>query len=489
MSRTMVINVAGLSNALVDEIPSLAALGGEGARLGLEPVLPAVTCTMQATLTTGEPPARHGIIANGLYFHDTCEVRFWEQSAHLVNAPRVWDLEARNAEPGTRNAKRKPRPSVPRSAFRVPRLKVAMLFWQQSLYGTADIVLTPKPIHGPGDQLIQDCYSRPGDLYARLAAGESALQPGQPRGPFNLMHYWGPMAGIGSSRWIADASIAVWRQERPDLLLTYLPHLDYSGHRAGPDTDAHRAAARELEPLLAALLAAAEADGARTVVLSEYSFMPVRRPVALNRALREAGMLGLREVAGAEYLYPGDSRAFAMVDNQAAHIYFPNSPSIETDVKKVKALLEKTDGVAEVLDAHGKAARGLDHVRSGDLVALAEPDAHFVYYWWLDEAKAPPFARTVDIHAKPGFDPAELLIDVPRRAIPLTAEGIRGSHGLVLEADKVPPNPRRAGSGSAPGWGVFLDSRPPKALAGRKAVRAAEVAHLLIADGGLWIAD
>jgi predicted AlkP superfamily pyrophosphatase or phosphodiesterase len=359
-----------------------------------------------------------------------------------------------------------------------------MLFWQQSLYGTADIVLTPKPIHGPGDQLIQDCYSRPGDLYARLVAGESTLQPGQPRGPFNLMHYWGPMAGIGSSRWIADASIAVWRDEKPDLMLTYLPHLDYSGHRAGPDTDAHRAAARELEPLLAALLAAAEADGARAIVLSEYSFMPVRRPVALNRALREAGMLGLREVAGAEYLYPGDSRAFAMVDNQVAHIYFPMSkkvsgtflesrrvPDTFFDAKKVKAMLEKVDGVAEVLDADGKAARGLAHVRSGDLVALAEPDAHFVYYWWLDEAKAPPFARTVDIHAKPGFDAAELLIDVPRRAIPLTASGLCGSHGLVLEAGK--------GSGSAPGWGVFIDSRPPKALAGRKAVRATEVAHLL----------
>ena len=487
MPRTLVINVAGLSNALVDEIPSLAALGSKGARLGLEPVLPAVTCTMQATLTTGEPPARHGIIANGLYFHDTCEVRFWEQSAHLVNAPRVWDLEARNAERGTRNEKGRTRSAVPRSAFRVPRLKVAMLFWQQSLYGTADIVLTPKPIHGPGDQLIQDCYSRPGDLYARLVAGESTLQPGQPRGPFNLMHYWGPMAGIGSSRWIADASIAVWRDERPDLMLTYLPHLDYSGHRAGPDTDAHRAAARELEPLLAALLAAAEADGARAIVLSEYSFMPVRRQVALNRALREAGMLGLREVAGAEYLYPGDSRAFAMVDNQAAHIYFPNScVRIEADTKKVKAMLEKVDGVAEVLDADGKAARGLAHVRSGELVALAEPDAHFVYYWWLDDAKAPPFARTVDIHAKPGFDPAELLIDLPRRAIPLTASGLCGSHGLVLEAGASP---------GTPGWGVFIDSRPPKALAGRKAVQATEVAHLLIADcpprrvNSLWIAD
>ncbi len=155
---------------------------------------------MQATLSTGEPPSRHGIVSNGLYFHDTAEVRFWEQSAHLVNAPRVWDLPVRNAEFGVRSEKKKPRaPSIPHSALRTPHLKVALLFWQQSLYGSADIVLSPKPIHGPGDKLIQDCYSRPGDLYARLAAGESSLAPGTPRGPFNLMHYWGPMAGLGST--------------------------------------------------------------------------------------------------------------------------------------------------------------------------------------------------------------------------------------------------------------------------------------------------
>jgi hypothetical protein len=459
----MVVNVAGLSNTLINEIPSLAALGNKGVRLGLEPVLPAVTCTMQATLTTGERPSCHGIIANGLYFHDTCEVRFWEQSAHLVNAPRAWDLEVKSEECGVKSEKRRTAsPHNPQSAIRNPQSKVAMLFWQQSLYGSADVVLSPKPIHGLGDQLIHDCYSKPVDLYARLVAGESTLAPGQPRGPFNLMHYWGPMAGIGSSRWIADASIAVWHDEKPDLMLTYLPHLDYSGHRAGPESDVHRAAARELEPLLAALIA-----------LSEYSFLPVRRQVALNRVLREAGMLCVREVAGGEYLYPGDSRAFAMVDNQIAHIYFPQSPDLAADVRKVKALLEKTDGVAAVLADDGKAAANLDHVRSGELVVLAQPDAHFVYYWWQDDAKAPPFARTVDIHAKPGFDPAELLIDLPRRAIPLTAENIRGSHGLVL-------NLADAKDGVAPGWGVFLDSQPPKTLAGRKALQATEVAHLLV---------
>jgi len=458
MRRTMVINVAGLSLDLVGEIPALAAMAKRGLCLPLEPVLPATTCPMQATFLTGEPPARHGIIANGLYFPDTAEVRFWEQSAHLVGAPRTWDL---------------PLSENPKSEIRNPKSKVALLFWQHSLYGTADIILTPKPIHAPGGGLIQDCWSRPGDLYERLAAGQSALEPGQPRGEaagqprgaFNLMHYWGPMAGLGSSRWIADASLEVWLSERPDLLLTYLPHLDYSGHRAGPDSEAHRAAARELEPILGALVGAAEADGAQVIVLSEYSFVPVRRAVAINRALREAGYLAIREVAGGEYLHAGDSRAFAMVDNQVAHIYFPKTEDPAGDSKKVRRLLEGLDGVAEVLDRNALAARGLDHVRSGDLVALAEPDAHFTYYWWLDDAKAPPMARTVDIHAKPGFDAAELLIDPARKCIPVSAEGIRGSHGLAPDDGR--------------GWGVFLASEPPKDLAGRRSVRATEVAHEL----------
>jgi predicted AlkP superfamily pyrophosphatase or phosphodiesterase len=439
----MVIDVAGQSNALVDEIPSLAALGGKGARLGLEPVLPATTCPMQATLTTGEPPARHGIVSSGLYFHDTAEVCFWEQSARLVLAPRVWDLAPKGKRP-----------------------KTAMLFWQHSLYGTAEVILTPKPVHGPRGELVQDCWSRPADLYARLVEGKSALAPGKARGPFDLAHYWGPLADIESSRWIADAALEVWRAERPDLALVYLPHLDYSGHRDGPESEAHRAAARELDALLAPLLGAAEEDGARAIVLSEYSFVPVARPVAPNRALREAGMLALREVAGAEYLHPGDSRAFAVADNQVAHVYFPASEDFERDVRRAKAVLERLDGVAAALERPALRDIGLDHPRSGDLVLLAEPDAHFTYYWWLEDSKAPPFARTVDIHAKPGFDAAELFVDPGTKAIPLSAERVRGSHGLVGEDGR--------------GWGVLADSDPPRALAGRKAVRAAEVAHLLV---------
>ncbi len=462
MLPTLVINVAGLGRDLVREVPCLRNLAETGAFLELEPVLPATTCPMQAALTTGRPPGRspdgpgHGIVASGLYFPETAEVRFWEQSARLLTAPRAWERGSRNAERGTRNA---------------AHPKVAMLFWQQSMYGSAEVLLTPKPVHGP-EGLIQDVYSRPAALYRHLADGDSALAPGRPRGPFNLMDYWGPLAGrdpadalAGASGWIADATLAVWRQERPDLCLTYLPHLDYSGHRDGPDSEAHRTAAGALEPLLAPLLSAAEADGARVLVLSEYAFLPVARAAAPNRALREAGLLTVREIDGGEYLYPGDCRAFAMVDNQVAHVYFPASADPDADARAARDCLERLDGVAEVLGPEAMAERGLDHPRSGRLVLLADPDAHFTYYWWLDEAKAPAFAPTVDIHAKPGFDAAELFVEPGTRRVPLSAERVRGSHGLVREDGR--------------GWGVLLASPAPDELAGRRTLHATEVAGLM----------
>ena len=120
----------------------------------------------------------------------------------------------------------------------------------------------------------------------------------------------------------------------------------------------------------------------------------------------------------------------------------------------MKRLLEDLEGVAQVLDIEGKKALHLDHPRSGELVALSEPDRWFSYYWWLDDGKAPDFARTVDIHRKPGYDPMELFIDpairMPKLKIarklaarklgfrnlldvtPITNTSlVKGSHGLV----------------------------------------------------------
>ena len=83
----------------------------------------------------------------------------------------------------------------------------------------------------------------------------------------------------------------------------------------------------------------------------------------------------------------------------------------------------------EVLVGAKRSKYGLNHERSGEIVLIAKANAWFAYYWWLDDAQAPRFARTVDIHRKPGYDPVELYIEMPAKAIPLNANLVKGSHG------------------------------------------------------------
>ena len=436
MPRTLVINCAALSPEWVTDAtraPDLSRLAAEGQVLDLEPSFPAVTCSVQATLTTGRPPAEHGIVANGFYVPDLAEVRFWEQPARLVQAPRAWSR----------------RVSAPR---------VAMLFWQNALYADVDCMLTPKPIHCE-DKLLVDCACRPAGLYRTLR---------DRLGDFPLQHYWGPLAGIASSRWIAAATEHVWRDLAPEVCLTYLPHLDFNTQRLGPDPAALADDIRQVNDLVARLADMARADSAEVVVLSEYSLSPVARAVALNRTLRDAGLLALRALDGREVLDCGACRAFAMVDHQVAHVYFPTAGGDrDATIARTRQLLADTDGVAEVLDADAQAECGIGHPRSGPLICIAEPDAWFSYYWWLDDDRAPDFARTVDIHRKPGYDPVELFADPATRAIPLDASLVRGSHG-------------RTGPGAPKG--VFLTTAPRDALARRTSVAAAEVADIVFAQ-------
>jgi predicted AlkP superfamily pyrophosphatase or phosphodiesterase len=435
MRRLMVINCAALSPDMVGRsaaAPNLSRLAGDGCMMELWPPLPAVTCTVQATLLTARPPAEHGIVANGFYDAALAEVRFWEQSARLVEAPPAW-------------------------AARESRPRAAMLFWQNSIYADVDCMITPRPMHTESG-LINDCYSRPAGLYAALR---------EKLGEFPLHRYWGPMAGLESSQWIAAATEEVWRSLRPDLCLTYLPHMDYNTQRLGPGAPPLEGDLRALDALVGRLADLARGDGAGVVVLSEYSLAPVRRAVAVNRILREAGLVALRELAGREYLDCGACRAFAMADHQVAHVYFPavSGGDRRAAVARARDLLAAADGVAEVLDAEAQSSRGLRHRRSGDLVCVAEPDAWFSYYWWLDDQRAPDFARTVDIHRKPGYDPVELFFDPKTRSIPLDASLVRGSHGRAE-----PDDPR----------GVVIVASPEQGLAGRRSIRADEVASAVL---------
>jgi hypothetical protein len=297
-----------------------------------------------------------------------------------------------------------------------------------------DWTVTPRPVYYADGRKEPDCYAAPPRLHDELT---------REAGTFPLFRYWGPTAGIESSRWIVAAARYIDRQHQPDLSLVYLPHLDYDLQRYGPHGPAAARAAAELDQVMRPLLADAADQGVTVVALSEYGITPVRRPVDVNRVLRRHGLLNVYTQDGMEYLDPWTSRAFAVADHQVAHVYVRQ----RHDEQAVAELLAATDGVAEVLDEAGKGQAGLDHPRSGELVAIADPDAWFTYYYWLDDARAPDFARTVEIHRKPGYDPAELLFDHADLLVRLRAAAAlaRKKAGLRYRMNVVSLDPSRIG--------------------------------------------
>jgi predicted AlkP superfamily pyrophosphatase or phosphodiesterase len=419
MRRVLVLDVVGLTPGLVgDDAPCLAALAKRGGARPLAPVLPAVTCPVQASMLTGGLPRDHGIVGNGWYFRDLSEVWLWRQSNRLVDGEMVWEA-ARKRDPAFRCAK---------------------LFWWFNMYASADVTVTPRPMYPADGRKIPDLYTRPAELRGEL---QRAL------GAFPLFQFWGPTADATSSRWIARAALEVERRFTPTLSLVYLPHLDYDLQRFGPHDPRSRRALAEIDAIAGELVEHAERAGMRVLVLSEYGITAVRGAVHPNRALREAGLLTVRGELGRELLDPGASEAFAVADHQVAHVYV-RRPERVADVQR---LLEGLDGVDQVLGGAEKAAAGLDHPRAGELVLVARPDRWFSYYYWLDDERAPDFARTVDIHRKPGYDPVELFLDpklrLPRLGvgwrllkkamgfrtlmdvIALDADLVRGSHGRL----------------------------------------------------------
>jgi predicted AlkP superfamily pyrophosphatase or phosphodiesterase len=421
MRPTLVLLTVGLTpRHLGPDTPRLSRLAAAGGMRPLETITPAVTCSVQATFTTGLLPRQHGIVGNGWLFRDLMEIWFWRQSNRLVEGEKIWEAGKR----------------------RDPSFTCANLFWWYNMAGGFEIGATPRPIYKADGRKLPDCYTKPAGLRDALT---------EKLGAFPLFQFWGPGTTIASTRWIAEAARHVIGAHRPTLTLVYLPHLDYDMQRHGPDPS-HPAVAQSLSDLDAAagnLIAAAEAEGLNILVLSEYGITPVDTPVHLNRALRDAGFLAVREEDGAEMLDPVASRAFAVCDHQIAHVYLAD-PALALPVQQ---LLRDLAGVDAVLDEAGKRAHGLDHPRAGDLVLLAAPNAWFTYYYWQDDSRAPDFARTVEIHRKSGYDPVELFLDpairhpklaigarLAKRAlgfralmdvIPLDAALVKGSHGRV----------------------------------------------------------
>src|SRR5436305_9967672 len=419
MHPTLVLLIAGLSPRHIGaDTPDISRLARAGAMRPLSTVVPAVTCAVQATFMTGTPPRDHGIVANGWLFRDLMEIWFWRQSNRLVAGEKVWEA-GRRRDAGFTSAN---------------------LFWWYNMAATHDLGVTPRPIYRADGRKLPDCYTKPPELRDELT---------DRLGPFPLFQFWGPATSIASSRWIADATLHVRRTRSPTLTLAYLPHLDYDLQRLGPDDPRIAASLRAVDALVGGLIADAERDGARVIVLPAYGLTPVSTPVHINRALRQAGLLRVRREGEGELLDPNQAAAFAVSDHQIAHIYVPDARRVE-DVRRIVSALP---GVDCVLDRAEQGALGLDHPRSGELVALARSDAWFTYYYWLDDRQAPDFARTVEIHRKPGYDPVELFLDpairlpklaigwrLARRAfgfstlmdvIPLDAMLVKGSHGRI----------------------------------------------------------
>ena len=382
-------------------------------------ILPALTCSAQATMLTGRLPREHGCVGNGWLERELMDVGLWRQSNRLVRGEKLYE-RARTLD---------------------PKFTCAKLFWWWNLGAAVDFSLTPKPFYPADGRKLLAVYGRPDAWRAEL---EHAL------GPFPFFDFWGPKSGLASTRWIADATIHTLRTRRPTLTLAYLPHLDYDHQRFGPSAARSREALVEVDRVVGDLIAAADEVGAETVVVSEYGIEDASKPVHVNRALREAGLLAVRDTPVGETLDVFASRAFAVADHQVAHVYAKPDA-----LGAAKAVLRELDGVAEILDAAGKERQGLDHRNAGDLVAVADKGAWFTYYFWLSDARAPDFARTVDIHRKPGYDPCELFVDptlklpmlhVARRlaqkklgmrhlmdVIPLDATLVKGSHGRIPE--------------------------------------------------------
>ncbi len=418
--KLAIINVVGLTKGLIsaEDTPYIHGLLSRYQLKVLKGVFPSVTTTAQSAMLTGKNASEHGIVGNGWYFKDHAEVGFWKQASNLVQAPRLWDtLKGLNKY-----------------------FTCANSFWWYNMYSTVDYSITPRP-HYPADgRKIPDLYSFPQGLHEKLEEKISK---------FPFFNFWGPKAGIKSSQWIAEAAIELHKEHLPNLHLIYLPHLDYNLQKLGPNNPKIKEDLVKIDKVVERLCSELQALDTEFMLVSEYGIRPVDKAIHINKILRNEHMLTIRNSLGFELLDCGASDAFAAADHQIAHVYIQD----KTRIDEIKTLLESQDGIDKVISGEQKGQLGLDHERAGDLIAIAEKNAWFTYYYWLDDKKAPDFARTIDIHRKPGYDPLEMFLDpnIPfvtgkiiwklllkklgfrsmLDVIPLTPHLIKGSHGRI----------------------------------------------------------
>ena len=418
----VLLSIPGLRAKDVSSMPRLAELVEGGDRTELVAGFPAVTCPVQANMTTGTTPDEHGVVANGFFWREKNEVEMWTAPNDCVLQPQLWDIMHEQD----------------------PELTSAVWFPMHSKHCGADYVCTPAPIHNPDGSESLWCYTKPEEFYGQML---------EELGHFPLQHFWGPMANIKSSAWIVESAIKAANQYRPNLFYIYLPHLDYAAQKFGPDSPEAIQALADLDGEIGRLIDGFEVAYADKpplwLVASEYVITPVNHVCYPNRVLREAGLLAVEERGDGEYLDTANSRAWALTDHQYSHIFVKDSDT--NVIAEVSELLSNQAGIGEVLNRDQLDRYYLAHPRSGDLVAISESNSWQAYYWWLNENRAPGFARTVDIHRKPGYDPVEMFFDPATKGIPLDATLVKGSHGAP------PVEPEQRGVLLSSAQGVFVE--------------------------------
>ena len=396
--RLVFLTIPGLRQKDLAVMENLSELASAGHVSTVKHSFPAVTWPSQANVLTGCDPSEHGVVANGFFWRENHKVEMWTAWNEVIQKPQIWDqLKAKG-------------------------LKSAAWFPMLSKGCGADYVCMPAPIHQPDGSEDLWCYTKPQEFYGELL---------EKFGHFPLKHFWGPLANINSSRWIADSAIECSKKFQPDFFYIYLPHLDYAAQKFGPDSVQATDAAGDLDVLIGQLIEQMNdsLESPTWMVMSEYVITPVDHVSYPNRILREAGLLKVKPSdtdPAKELLDLEHSDAWALVDHQFSHVFIKDRSAKTVD--QVAELFAGVDGIDQVLT--GKDRAELDHERSGDVVLVSSPNSWQAYYWWLDDDCAPTFAHTVDIHQKPGYDPVELCFDMATKSVPLDATLIKGSHGV-----------------------------------------------------------
>lgn len=442
MQPLVLINTVGLTSRHLQHAPNLMRLAQSGWHRPLREVTPAVTCTAQASMLTGKTPQEHGIVGNGWFWRDTGEVRFWLQSNRLIQCEPLYVTAKRHATERGRT------------------FHAAKLFWWFNQGADVSYSVTPKPHYGSDGNKLFDVTGHPTGFSESLT---------NKLGPFPFPTFWGPMAGLPCTQWIGECAGQVLADQKPDLTLVYLPHLDYDTQRLGPDGCDWKKLVGELDQAIQPIIDNAKKIGARIWVVNECTHGEVNQAVFPNRLLRQAGMLQAKRGPFGEMLDTFDSRALAVCDHQIAHVYVKHTE----DIPRIRDLFQDNPSIEKIYCAEERQEIALHTDRAGDVILLSKPNAWFAYPYWEDDRMAPDFARTVNIHAKPGYDPCELFFDPKlwwpkgraiRRLIqkklgfrtlfdvvPLDTSLVKGSHGLPVSNDE--DRPVMIGDGPVPGDG------------------------------------